>query len=104
MGGKKKGRNSTGHGNPYLARILGNAAAPPAGTDTFLGERNRRIARRRGATKANVAIGRSTLVIARHLLSDPDARFVDLGSDFYVTRTDPDRRVRNHVRQLEALG
>jgi transposase len=42
--GKKKGKNSTGHGNSYLARILGNAAAAAAKTDTFLGERYRRIA------------------------------------------------------------
>ena len=54
--GKKKGKNSTGHGNPYLARVLGNAAASAAKTDTFLGDRYRRIARRRGARKANVAI------------------------------------------------
>jgi transposase len=54
--GKKKGKNSTGHGNSYLARILGNAAAAAGKTDTFLGERYRRIARRRGAKKANVAI------------------------------------------------
>ena len=39
-----------------------------------------------------------------HLLSDPDARFHDLGSGFYANRIDPDRRRRNHVRQLEALG
>ena len=102
--GKKKGKNSTGHGNTYLARILGNAAAATARTDTFLGERYRRIARRRCATKANVAIGRSILVIIWHLLSDPDARFHDLGPGFYASRTDPDRRRRNHVRQLEALG
>ena len=102
--GKKKGKNSTGRGNTYLARILGNAAAAAGKTDTFLGERYRRIARRRGATRANVAIGRSILVIIWHLLSDPDARFADLGSDFYATRIDPDRRMRNHVRQLEALG
>jgi transposase len=102
--GKKKGKNSTGHGNSYLARILGNAAAAAAKTDTFLGERYRRIARRRGAKKANVAIGRSILVIIWHLLSDPGARFYDLGPDFYASRTDPDRRRRNHVRQLEALG
>jgi transposase len=102
--GKKKGKNSTGHGNSYLARILGNAAAAAGRTDTFLGERYRRIARRRGAKKANVAIGRSILVIIWHLLSDPDARFHDLGSGFYASRSDPERHRRNHVRQLEALG
>jgi transposase len=102
--GKKKGKNSTGHGNTYLARILGNAAAAAGKTDSFLGERYQRIARRRGAKKANVAIGRSILVIIWHLLSDPQARYTDLGPDFYATRIDPDRRRRNHVRQLEALG
>jgi transposase len=102
--GKKKGKNSTGHGNRYLAAILGNAAAAAGKTDTFLGDRYRRIARRRGATKANVATGRSILVIIWHLLSDPDARYADLGSDFYARRIDPDRRRREHVRQLEALG
>ncbi len=102
--GKKKGKNSTGHGNPYLARVLGNAAAAAGKTDTFLGERYRRIARRRGAKKANVAIGRSILVIIWHLLSDPEARYTDLGPDFYATHINPDRRRRSHVRHLEALG
>jgi transposase len=102
--GKKKGKGSTGHGNAYLAAILGNAAAGAAKTDTFLGERYRRIARRRGSKRANVAIGRSILVIVWHLLSDPDAQFHDLGSGFYAARIDPERRKRTHIRQLEALG
>ena len=102
--GKKKGKGSTGHGNAYLAAVLGNAAAGAAKTDTFLGERYRRIARRRGSKRAIVAIGRSILVIAWHLLSDPDARFHDLGSGFYATRIDPERRKLTHIRQLEALG
>jgi transposase len=102
--GKKKGKGTTGHGNRYLARVLGNAAASIARTDTFLGERYRRIARRRGSQKAIVAIGRSLLVIIWHLLADPTARFTDLGSDFFDTRIDPERRKRNHIRQLQALG
>lgn len=102
--GKKKGKNATGHGDPYLARVLGNAAMAIGRTDTFLGERYRRIARRRGRKKAMVAIGRSILVIVWHLLSAPDARFHDLGADFYTTRIDPERRKRNHIRQLQALG
>jgi transposase len=102
--GKKKGSGSTGHGNPYLARVLGEAVTGAARTDTFLGERYRRIARRRGAKKAIVAVGRSILVIVWHLLSDPDARYTDLGSDFYATRINPERRKRTHVHQLEALG
>ena len=102
--GKNKGRGSTGHGNRYLARVLGAAAVAAGRTDTFLGERYRRIARRRGKKRAIVAVGRSILVIIWHLLSDPEARFHDLGSDFYTTRIDPERRKRTHIHQLEALG
>ena len=102
--GKKKGKASTGHGNPYLARVLGEAAVAAGKTDTFLGERYRRIARRRGTKKAIVAVGRSILIIVWHLLSDPDARFHDLGPGFYDTRSNPDRAKRNHIRQLQALG
>jgi Transposase IS116/IS110/IS902 family len=47
--GKPKGKPTTGHGNPYLARVLGEAAVAAGRTNTFLGERYRRIARRRGA-------------------------------------------------------
>jgi transposase len=102
--GKRKGTATTGHGNPYLARVLGEAAVAAGRTDTFLGERYRRIARRRGANKAIVAVGRSILVIVWHLLADPNARFCDLGAGFYDTRVNADRAKRNHVRQLEALG
>jgi transposase len=102
--GKNKGRGSTGHGNPYLARVLGEAALAASRTDTFLGERYRRIARRRGKKKAIVAVGRSILVIIWHLLSDPETRFHDLGSNFYDNRIGPDHKKRSHVRQLEALG
>ncbi len=102
--GKRKGKATTGHGNPYLARVLGEAAVSAGRTNTFLGERYRRIARRRGAKKAIVAVGRSILIIIWHLLSDPQVRFHDLGPGFYDTRSNADRRKRNHVRQLEALG
>src|SRR2546421_6681076 len=102
--GKKKGKNATGHGNSYLARVLGNAAVAAGKTNTFLGERYRRIARRRGRKRAVVAIGRSLLVIVWHLLHDDNARFHDLGANFYTTRIDPERRKRGHIRQLEALG
>jgi transposase len=102
--GKKKGKGSTGHGNAYLASVLGNSAAGAAKTDTFLGDKYRRIARRRGSKRAIVAVGRSILVIAWHLLSDPDARFEDLGPGYHAERIDSERRKQNHIRQLEALG
>jgi len=102
--GRKKGNGATGHGNRYLAAVLGEAAVAAAGTNTFLGERYRRIARRRGKKKAIVAVGRSILVVVWHLLSDPEARFIDLGADYYDTHLNTSNKKRNHVRQLEALG
>ena len=102
--GKKKGKGSTGHGDRYLARVLGEAAVGAARTDTFLGERYRRIARRRGAKKAIVATGRSILTVIWHLLSDPELRYADLGPGYYEQRVNPERRKRNHIRHLEALG
>lgn len=102
--GRNKGNGATGHGNRYLARVLGEAAVSAGRTDTFLGERYRRIARRRGKKKAIVAVGRSILIIIWHLLNDDQAHFQDLGSGFYDTRIRPDRKKRGHIRQLEALG
>ena len=94
----------TGKGNPYLKGALGEAAAAAAKTDTFLGERYRRIVKRRGKLKALVAVARSILVIVWNLLSDPTARFHDLGPDYYTRRIDTERRARNHLAQLAALG
>jgi transposase len=102
--GRPTGNAGTGKGNRYLARIVGEAAVSAARTDTFLGERYRRIARRRGKKRAIVAVGRSILVVIWALLSDEQAQFVDLGPDFYAARTNPERKVRQHVRELQALG
>jgi transposase len=94
----------TGKGNPYLKGVLGEAAAAVAKTDTFLGERYRRLVKRRGKLKALVAIARSILVIIWNLLNDPTARFHDLGADYHTSRTNTERKIRNHVAQLTALG
>jgi transposase len=97
-------RHGKKQGNTYLRGYLGQAAIGAAGTATFLGERFGRIARRRGKAKAQVAVARSILVIIWHLLNDPQARYADLGPGYHETRTDKNKRTRNHIRQLEALG
>jgi transposase len=102
--GARHRAGATGKGNPYLKGTLGEVAAAAAKTDTFLGERYRRLVRRIGKRKALVAIARSILVIVWHLLADPAARFCDLGAGYYTSRVDKDRKTRNHVRQLQALG
>jgi transposase len=97
---KNKGRAK---GSPWLAATLGNVAATASRTDTFLGARYRRITRRGGKQKAIVATGNALLVVVYHLLSDPTARFRDLGADHFDTRIDNHRRARNLASQLQAL-
>ena len=80
--GPRSGRGKKGHGNTYAKRIAVLAAYAAANTDTFLGERFRRLASRPGGggrKKAGCAVGRSILIIVWHLLNDPAARYRDLG-------------------------
>jgi transposase len=72
--GAKHRAGPTGKGNPYLRGTLGEVAAAAAKTDTFLGQRYRRLVRRRGKLKALVAIARSILVIVWHPPSAAPAR------------------------------
>ena len=102
--GPRSHSGRVGKGNPYLKGVLGEVASAAARTDTFLGQRYRRLLRRRGRQRALVAIARSILVVIWHLLADPSARFIDLGWDFYDRKIDINRRTANLVRQLHALG
>jgi Transposase IS116/IS110/IS902 family. len=100
--GRKKG-NSTGKGNPWLGGALGEVVAGLARTNTFLGERYRRLVRRRGKKRTIVALGNSILTIIWHLLSDPNARYQDLGPDYHESRINQQRRQRDLIHQLEHL-
>ena len=102
--GKRKGSNATGRGNPYLGAALGEATISAGRTQSFLGAKYRRMARRMPKKKALVATGNSMLTIVHALLSDPDARYTDLGADYYEQRMHARRQARNHVRSLERLG
>jgi hypothetical protein len=44
------------------------------------------------------------LTIVHALLGDPDARYTDLGADYYETRMNTRRQARNHIKSLERLG
>lgn len=94
----------TGKGNRWLRAALGAAAMATAKSKgTFLGERYKRLRRRRGKKKAMVAISRSIVEIAYLLISDPTLRFTDLGADYY-DRLQPQRQTRNKIRELERLN
>lgn len=102
--GAKRTNGRTGKGNPYLKGVLGEAASSAGRTHTFYGQRYRRIVKRRGKLKALVAVARSILVSIWHLLANPETPYQELGADHYATRVDGNRKVRNHVRDLQALG
>ena len=102
--GTRHGKGRQKKGNSYARAAAGQAAIGAARTATFLGERYTRIARRRGRAIAQVAVARSIMIIVWHLLSDPRARYRDLGPDFYASCIDRDKKIRNHLRGLQALG
>jgi transposase len=103
-GGKRKGSNASGRGNPYLSAALGEISISAARTQSFLGARYRRLVKRMPKKKALVATGNSVLTIFHALLSDPDATYQDLGPGYYEQRMNLRRQARNHVRSLERLG
>jgi transposase len=101
--GARTRAGKTGKGNRWLRSALGDAAMATGKTDTYLGERYRRIRRRRGKQKAIVATARAILEIAYLLISNRDLRFHDLGAGYY-DRLDPQRQTRNKIRELERLN
>jgi transposase len=103
-GGKRKGANAAGRGNPYLSAALGEISISASRTQSFLGARYRRLVKRMPKKKALVATGNSVLTIFHALLSDPDASYHDLGPDYYEQRMNVRRQARNHVKGLERLG
>jgi transposase len=102
--GRRKGRGSTGSGNPYIGGALGEAAIGAARTQTFLGAKYRRMVTHMPKKKAHGALARSQLVIAHALLSDPEAEYEDLGTGYYEQRANVRRQARSHARALERLG
>jgi len=103
-GGKRKGSNAAGRGNPYLSAALGEVSMSAGRTQSFLGAKYRRLVKRMPKKKALVATGNSILAIFHALLSDPAATYHDLGPDYYEQRASTRRQARNHIKGLERLG
>ncbi len=103
-GGKRKGANATGRGNPYLSAALGEITLSAGRTHSFLGAKYRRLVKRMPQKKALVATGNSVLTVFHALLSDPAATYHDLGAEYYEQRTNIRRQAHGHLRSLERLG
>jgi transposase len=99
----KRFSGKTRKGNPWLRRLLVQAAhAAGRSTNTYLAAQYRRIASRRGAKKAALAVAHSILVIIYHMLRD-QSTYQDLGGNYFDER---DRQAvqKRLVRRLERMG
>jgi transposase len=102
--GPRARKPAKGQGGGYLRRYCTQAANGAGHTDTFPGERLSRLSRRLGGARARCAVARSILIIIWHLLNDPEARYHDLGADWHQRKTNRDKKLRGHIRQIQALG
>jgi transposase len=102
--GKRNGRSKSKKGNRYLGGLLGETAVAAGRTATREGARYRRLARRRGKAKAQVAVGNTQLKVYHKLLSNPGMRHQDLGPDYYERQASVRRQIAHHVGKLGALG
>jgi transposase len=102
--GKRNGKAKSKKGNRYLGAVTGETAVAAGRTQTREGARYRRLARRRGKAKAQVAVGNTQLKVYHKLLSSPGMRYEDLGPDYYERRAGIRRQIAHHVGKLGALG
>ena len=100
--GKKKS-GQTRKSNSTLKKTLvqcGRAASNSK--DTYLSALYHRIAARRGAERAAVAVGHSILVTCYHMIQNR-THYHDLGADFFQNRN-KEALVKQNVKRLQALG
>ena len=102
--GKRNGKAKSKKGNRYLGAVTGETAVAAGRTQTREGARYRRLARRRGKAKAQVAVGNTQLKVYHKLLSSPGMRYEDLGPDYYERQAGIRRQIAHHVGKLGALG
>jgi transposase len=101
--GKRKSGRTT-KGNQWLRATLVQVAWAASHTkDTYLAAQYRRLAGRRGAKRALVAVAHSILVILYYLLKRPHVAFQELGP-LYLEQLDEKHLTRHLVRRLERLG
>jgi transposase len=99
----KRRSSHIGPGNPWLRATLVEAAwAATHAKHTYLATQYRRLAARRGAKRALVAVAHTILIIAYRIIRD-GTTYEDLGSNYFDER---DRRATLHrsIHRLERLG
>ena len=99
----KRRSGKTRKGNPWLRCLLVQAAHSASHQKKcYLAEQYRRIAKRRGANRAAVAVAHSILVIIYHLLTN-QTTYQEKGETFFEEQ-DRQGAEKRLVRQLTRLG
>jgi len=99
----KRHSGRTRKGNPWLRTALVEAAHGAAlSSETYLSAQYHRLAARRGAKKATIALGHTLLVIIYHVLTE-DTDSYELGGNYFDER-DQQAVQQRLVRRLEKLG
>jgi transposase len=100
--GKRKSAK-TRKGSPWLrATLIESARAASRSRGTYLGERYRRLARRRGDKKAIIAIAHEILSATWHMLTNGEL-YREQGPEI-ISQRDIENTRRRAIRQLERLG
>jgi transposase len=99
----KRLRSKARRGNRWLRRVLSEAAwAASCAKDSYFAAQFRRIAARRGKSRALIAVAHSLLTVIYNILKF-HKEYHDLGRD-YFERQEPERLQNYFTRRLEALG
>jgi len=100
--GKRK-TGKTGHGNPWLRDTLVEAAWGATRTrNTYLATQYHRLAARRGAKRAIMAVAHSILIIVYSLLKN-GGEYQELGANYFDERNKA-ATVRRAIHRIESLG
>lgn len=101
--GGKQLSGKTRRGNKYLRRILTLVAHAAAHTkDTYLRALYYRLKARRGASRAAMAVGRTVLQMAYHIIQRQE-EYRELGAN-YLDSLDKVQLAKRLVKRLEGLG
>ena len=100
--GKKKSGKTKKANSTLKKTLVQSGRAAGNSKDTYLSALFHRIASRRGAKRAAVAVGHAILVICYHMIQNR-TRYHELGPDYFKNRN-KDVLVRQNVKRLEALG
>jgi len=70
---------------------------------SYYSAQHRRLASRRGARRATLAVAHSLLVTVHSLLSRQTS-YVDLGADYFTGPRGPDQQAEKIIQKLKRLG